>query len=83
MSDSAALWDLYGGVLATGTPEFGNPSRDKWRLEFRELDSSGRQCVNGTDGVPLAVAHWGFEVELPLVEVAMDPAQNLLALLTV
>lgn len=75
MQNSTALWDLYGGVLATGTPIDGN--RDDWRLEFRELDSMGRR------GQELEISHWGFQVELPLVEIAMDPTQNLLVLLTV
>ena len=61
--------------MATGTPINGN--RDDWRLEFRELDSMGRR------GQDLEVSHWGFEVELSLVEIAMDPTQNLLVLLTV
>jgi len=74
MQNSTALWDLYGGVLATGTPINGN--RDDWRMEFRELDSMGRR------GQGLEVSHWGFQVELPLVEIAMDPTQNFLALLS-
>ncbi len=52
MQNSTALWDLYGGVLATGTPIDGN--RDDWRLEFRELDSMGRR------GQELEISHWGL-----------------------
>lgn len=75
MRDSTALWDLYGGVLGSGTPIEGD--KDHWRLEFRELDAIGRRGVESDTG------HWGFEAELPLVELAMDPTQDLLVLLSV
>ena len=75
MRDSTALWDLYGGVLGSGTPIEGN--KEHWRLEFRELDAFGRRGFNSDTG------HWGYEVEMPLVELAMDPTQDLLVLLSV
>lgn len=68
------MYDLYGGVLATGVPLEEN--RDRWKLEFRELDSLRRRGPNSDQ-----VAHWSYEVALPLLEMALDPAQDLLILL--
>jgi hypothetical protein len=70
---ATAIYDLYGGVLATGIPleEDGN----RWKLEFRELDSL-------RSGVPKEPVHWSYEVGLPVLEMALDPAQDLLILLT-
>lgn len=75
MRQSTSIWELYGGVLATGTPIEGDLGH--WRLEFREMEASGRR---GSDA---DVVHWGFEVDLPLVELALDPSQDLLVLLIV
>ena len=73
---ATAIYDLYGGVLATGIPLEEN--RNSWKLEFRELDSLRRRGAQTGD-----VVHWSYEVGLPLVEMALDPAQDLLILLTV
>lgn len=73
---ATAIYDLYGGVLATGIPLEEN--RNRWKLEFRELDS-----LRKSPRSPSEPLHWSYEVCLPLVEMALDPAQDLLILLTV